>query len=113
MIKGTEIELRFERGQIHVTNVVTLEQYLRGVVPAEMPALYPRAAVEAQCVASRTYALFALRQAARSGRAPPVFAATQGFQVYRGVEIEHARVRLEHRRADVAVVCHLRLRTEA
>ncbi len=85
-----EIELRFERGQIHVTNVVTLEQYLRGVVPAEMPALYPEAALRAQAVASRTYVLHAIEDSARRER-PAVFRADTGFQVYRGVAAEHER----------------------
>ncbi len=36
---------------------VPLERYVRGVVSAEMPAGWPLAALEAQAVASRTYAL--------------------------------------------------------
>jgi SpoIID/LytB domain protein len=36
---------------------VPLEAYVRGVVGAEMPASWPLAALEAQAVASRTYAL--------------------------------------------------------
>ena len=38
-------------------NVVTIEQYLRGVVPNEMPASWPAPALEAQAVAARSYAL--------------------------------------------------------
>ncbi len=38
-------------------NVVTIEQYLRGVVPNEMPASWPSAALESQAVAARSYAL--------------------------------------------------------
>lgn len=36
---------------------VPLEEYVRGVVAAEMPAGWPLAALEAQAVASRTYAI--------------------------------------------------------
>lgn len=36
--------------------VLPLEQYLRGVVPAEMPASWPAEALAAQAVAARTYA---------------------------------------------------------
>ncbi len=36
---------------------VPLERYVRGVVSAEMPASWPTAALEAQAIASRTYAL--------------------------------------------------------
>lgn len=37
-------------------NLVTLEHYLRGVVPREMPSSWTPAAVQAQAVAARTYA---------------------------------------------------------
>lgn len=37
-----------------------LEEYLRGVVPAEMPALWPAEALKAQAVASRSYARYAI-----------------------------------------------------
>jgi SpoIID/LytB domain protein len=36
---------------------VPLERYVRGVVSAEMPSSWPMAALEAQAIASRTYAL--------------------------------------------------------
>lgn len=37
-----------------------LEEYLRGVVPAEMPALWPMQALKAQAIAARTYATYAI-----------------------------------------------------
>jgi stage II sporulation protein D len=37
--------------------VQTLEEYVRGVVAAEMPALFSEAALEAQAIAARTYAV--------------------------------------------------------
>ena len=37
-----------------------LEEYLRAVVPAEMPALWPAEAVKAQAIASRSYAQYAI-----------------------------------------------------
>lgn len=40
--------------------VMALEEYLRAVVPAEMPALWPTEAVKAQAVASRSYARAAM-----------------------------------------------------
>ncbi|MFC6154420.1 SpoIID/LytB domain-containing protein [Nocardioides yefusunii] len=42
-------------------NVVTMETYLRGVVPLEMPASWHPQAVAAQSVAARTYAAFERR----------------------------------------------------
>ena len=46
------------RGSVFtVANVIPTEQYLRGVVPEEMPSDWPQEAVKAQAVAARTYAL--------------------------------------------------------
>ena len=44
-------------GRQRTVNAVTIEQYLRGVVPNEVPASWHRAALEAQAVAARSYAL--------------------------------------------------------
>jgi stage II sporulation protein D len=43
-----------------VLNVLPLERYLRGVVPWEMPHTWSRAALQAQAVAARSYALATL-----------------------------------------------------
>ncbi len=67
---------------------LALETYVRGVVAAEMPAGWPLAALEAQAVASRTYALTA-HAGGRSkiGQQFDVYADTRS-QVYRGVAAE-------------------------
>lgn len=54
---------------VTTVNAVGLEDYVRGVVPAEMPANWPQQALEAQAVAARTYAI----------AAHPI---TAGFAVY-------------------------------
>jgi stage II sporulation protein D len=64
---------------------VPLERYVRGVVAAEMPAGWPLAALEAQAIASRTYALTAHAGGARFD----VYSDTRS-QVYRGVAAETA-----------------------
>jgi SpoIID/LytB domain protein len=65
-----------------------LETYLRGVVSAEMPAGWPLAALEAQAVASRTYALTAhAGDRSKIGQQFDVYADTRS-QVYRGVAAE-------------------------
>ncbi len=70
-------------GKLRVVDVVGLEQYLDGVVPAEMPSSWSPAALEAQAVASRSYAL-----ATRSVAAPfDVYADTRS-QLYLGVGAE-------------------------
>jgi stage II sporulation protein D len=45
----------------NATNELTLERYLRGVVPAEMPATWPVEALKAQSIAARSYAARRLR----------------------------------------------------
>jgi stage II sporulation protein D len=69
-----------------VVNVVDLESYLRGVVPAEMQANWPAEALRAQAVAARTYTMVNL-----DAGAPYDVCATSDCQVYRGVGIEHPR----------------------
>jgi stage II sporulation protein D len=64
---------------------VPLERYVRGVIAAEMPASWPAAALEAQAVASRTYALTAHAGGSRFD----VYSDTRS-QVYRGVAAETA-----------------------
>jgi SpoIID/LytB domain protein len=65
-----------------------LETYVRGVVSAEMPAGWPLAALEAQAVASRTYALTAhAGDRSKIGQQFDVYADTRS-QVYRGVAAE-------------------------
>ncbi len=51
---------------LEVVNTLPLEQYLYGVVPSEMPASWSPAALEAQAVASRTYALYQIQHASPS-----------------------------------------------
>ncbi len=63
-----------------------LERYVRGVVSAEMPASWPLAALEAQAIASRTYALTADAGGARFN----VYSDTRS-QVYLGKAAETAR----------------------
>ncbi len=46
-----------ERG-LRVLNVLPFDQYLKGVVPTEVPATYPMQALKSQAVAARTYAYF-------------------------------------------------------
>jgi SpoIID/LytB domain protein len=65
------------KGRVHR---IALETYVRGVVSAEVPSSWPLAALEAQAVASRTYALTAHAGGSRFD----VYADTRS-QVYRGV----------------------------
>ena len=64
---------------------VPLERYVRGVIGAEMSPSWPAAALEAQAVASRTYALTSHAGGSRFD----VYSDTRS-QVYRGVAAESA-----------------------
>ncbi len=49
--------LRFSSAPVRTVNIVTIEEYLRGVVPSEVPAGWHPAALQAQAVAARSYAM--------------------------------------------------------
>ncbi len=68
---------------VQVVDVVGLEPYLKGVVPAEMPSTWGAEALEAQAVAARSYALANLAK----GRDFDLYSDTRD-QAYLGVEAE-------------------------
>ena len=68
---------------LQAIDVVALENYLKGVVPSEMPFDWPPAALEAQAVAARSYALANLVQ----GRTFDLYADSRS-QVYGGLDAE-------------------------
>ena len=70
-------------GKLRAINVLPLEQYLYGVVPAEMPSAWQSAALQAQAVAARSYAL-----ANRQGAAPFDVYADGRSQAYLGASVE-------------------------
>jgi stage II sporulation protein D len=74
-----QIQVAVDAGKLRAIDVVPLEQYLYGVVPAEMPASWPAEALKAQAVAARSYALSHLQTGDFD-----LFADTRS-QVYRGV----------------------------
>jgi stage II sporulation protein D len=77
---------------ITVVNVLEFEQYLRGVVPSEMPASWAHEALKAQAIAARSYAFYELAskvslqdtniQEERSGAQ---FDDTVTYQAYKGL----------------------------
>jgi stage II sporulation protein D len=84
-----ELELRPSNAGVAVINVVNLEVYLRGVVPAEMgPRSFPNVeALKAQAVAARTYAVAHLGDHAVEGYD---LCDSQACQVYEGAGAEQA-----------------------
>ena len=67
--------------RLQVVNVVDLESYLDGVVGAEVPSTWPHAALEAQAVAARSYALAKLQTVVTAS--PFSLYADDRSQVYR------------------------------
>jgi stage II sporulation protein D len=83
------IELRKKKnGLLLVINDLDIEDYLRGVIAAEIPFDWEFEALKAQAVASRTYALYQKKMAGK--RAYHILATVDG-QVYSGKNGERAR----------------------
>jgi stage II sporulation protein D len=81
-------KLKIEKGVgngVSVINVVPLEEYLRSVVPMEMPPGWPAEALKAQAVVSRTYAVYQIEQ--NRNREYDI-CATRFSQVYGGMAAE-------------------------
>jgi len=78
--------VRSDGRRVSVVNALALDTYLRGVVPSESPSRWPLAALEAQAVASRSYAVSELRPNAFYDLVP-----TTADQVYGGVMAERPR----------------------
>lgn len=71
------------RGGVMTVNAVGLDNYVRGVMAAEMPPSWPQQALEAQAVVARTYAI----TSRPAGAHFEVFDTTRS-QVYEGVRAE-------------------------
>lgn len=82
------LEVRRRNGGGAVVNVLNLESYLRGVVPAELgPKTFPAVeALKAQAVAARTYVAAHLGEHAAEGWD---LCDSMQCQVYEGVGVEH------------------------
>ncbi|MBA3865846.1 MAG: hypothetical protein H0X42_05800 [Solirubrobacterales bacterium] len=73
-------------GKLNVVDALAVDQYVKGVIPNESPPSWPLAALEAQAVASRSFAL----TAGVGGDGYGLYADTRS-QVYKGLESEYAR----------------------
>lgn len=72
----------------NTVNVVSMDQYVMGVVPSEMPASWHAEAVKTQAVAARTYATWSRDQ---NPRRYYQICDTTSCQVYGGASAEDAR----------------------
>jgi stage II sporulation protein D len=90
-----------DSGSLLVVNEVDLDAYVRGVIPHEMPTSWPGAALRAQAVAARSYALATTKQ----GPGFDHYDDTRS-QVYGGVKAETRRSDGAVRRTARQVVKH-------
>lgn len=77
-------------GVLQVVNVISLEDYLVGVLGSEMPKSFPLEALKAQAVAARTYALN--KKLEQYGQLFHLGSSVIS-QVYRGLDAEDPRTR--------------------
>jgi len=82
----SRIRVSAEKGCVQVVNYVCLDHYLYGVLPHEIYASWPAAALRAQAVAARTYALY--HMLVRRKQSFDVLSTTSS-QVYGGLDREH------------------------
>lgn len=75
-----------EAGSLNVVNALALEQYVKGVMPNEVPASWPTEELKAQAVAVRSIAI----TGDVGGNGFDLYSDTRS-QVYKGLESEYAR----------------------
>ena len=72
-------------GGVNVINAIDVDDYVKGVIPLEVPASWPAEALKAQAVAARTYGL----TSSRGGTGWDLYTDTRS-QVYGGASAEQA-----------------------
>ncbi len=101
-----QMELRTWNGKSIAINTLDVEEYLRGVVPSEMPASWHLDALKAQAVAARSYAINTQRQR-KWGNAPYDLVSDTRDQVYGGFyrfdPASGKTIPVTHARSDQAV----------
>ena len=84
-VYGGILEIREEEGKLVLVNDLLLEDYLKKVVPSEMPASYEMEALKAQAVCARTYAYQQIIGNSYSQHGAHVDDSTN-YQVYNNVD---------------------------
>ncbi len=79
-------EIRNHLGKMLVINLVSMDDYLKSVVPSEIPNNWPVESLKAQAVAARTYALFHMQK--KSSDLYDLESCTNS-QVYKGIASEN------------------------
>jgi len=79
-----------KNGRLTAINVLTLEEYIKGVVPGEMSANFPLEALKAQAIAARTFFLFNFGRV--HANEPFDVCATVHCQAFVGTKANNAKV---------------------
>ncbi len=82
-----ELRVSLNDQKLQIINYLKLEKYLKSVVGSEMPKEFPLAALQAQSIAARTYALKLIGKNEFFD-----IHSTQASQVYLGLEAETAKI---------------------
>jgi len=77
-----KISITVNNGKLEVVNIIPLKNYLKSVVPAEMPESWDIEALKSQAVVSRTYALYMMMK--NRGKNYDLKSDTW-YQMYKGV----------------------------
>jgi stage II sporulation protein D len=95
------VPTRSDAGSLNAINRVNVNQYVQGVIADEMPSSWPTAALRAQAVAARSYAL----SSGVGGNGFDLYDDTRS-QVYGGIGAETARTNAAARATANQVVTH-------
>lgn len=82
---------RLDEEGVTPVNVLPFEEYLYGVVPAEIIPSWPMESLKAQAVAARNYALYQLYYTRKYEQEPYDLCDTTISQVYKGYSVENPR----------------------
>ena len=96
-----ELRVSLNDQKLQIINNLKLEKYLKSVVGSEMPKDFPLAALQAQAIAARTYALKLL-----GNKKSYDINSTQDSQVYLGLESETPNIKKAVSSTDSLVLFH-------
>ncbi|MGB2782335.1 MAG: SpoIID/LytB domain-containing protein [Atribacterota bacterium] len=80
-----EIDIDKEYGKLNVINIISIEEYLYGVLKKEISPRWPKETLKAQAIAARTFAIFNMNKYIDKGYN---ICATTNSQAYGGVNHE-------------------------
>jgi stage II sporulation protein D len=83
---GGRVLLRANGGQVLLINEISLQDYLKGVLPSEVPASWPPESLKAQALAARSYAVWRASETRKAGTSAFDLDDSVASQAYQGME---------------------------